>query len=214
MSAARIVKPDGFLSKKSCDEKSCDERARDTATLLTLIAQGDIEAFGELYRIQLAPIRAVIFRLVRDIHQTDEVAQEVMLQIWQLAGQFDPARGTAVTWINQIARTRAIDRVRHCQAARLRDHQHAAQSYVSAFDAVSEAALLHVDVAHLHRGLLSVTPLQREALLLAFFSDSTYTQIARDLGVPLSTLKTRVRDGLRRLRKIIERFDPAESIAA
>ncbi len=172
-----------------------------SAALLILVAEGDHGAYTQLYRIHRGSIQGTTSALLRDTHQAEEVTQEVLLQIWQQASRFDPGRGTATAWIMQIARARAIDRIRGTQAARVRDHRHAHRNTVTDFDAVTETALLHLDVAQLHQALMAVTVVQREALVLAFFSDRSYPEIAADLGLPLSTLKTRIRDGLIRIRK-------------
>lgn len=186
----------------------------ETGELLRLITLGDRVAFDRLYRVQLPLVRASVLRLVRDFHQAEEVAQEVMLQIWQLAARFDPARGSAISWINQIARTRAIDRIRHSQAVRLRDQWYSDREHRTSFDVVSERTVLSVDVANLHRGLTMITPLQREAITLAFFTELNYASIAMVLGVPVSTLKTRIRDGLIRMRKMMRALDEEVLTAA
>ncbi len=174
---------------------------RSTESLLHSVALRDRSAFAELYAAQRPIIRIAAHRLLRDFHQAEEVTQEVLLQVWQSAARFDPARGSAIAWINQITRARTIDRIRHSQASRLRDQWHADHGSVTEFDAVSEEVLAGVDIALVRDGLLRVSAIQREAIVLAFFTERTYPDIADLLHIPLGTLKTRVRDGLISIRR-------------
>lgn len=171
--------------------------------LLVAVARGDAPAFAELYRMQLGVVTASAMSLLRDFHQAEEVAQEVMLQIWRLAARFDPARGTGQVWIWQMTRGKAIDRVRHAQSARRRDQQYAAHSTGQDFDVVVESAMLHEDVTEVHDTLLKVTTLQREVLVLRFSTQMSYAQIAAELGIPLGTVRSRIRDGLIVMRRML-----------
>jgi RNA polymerase sigma-70 factor (ECF subfamily) len=181
--------------------------------LVSLVAHGDEKAFAELYDLQFPTIRGIALALLRDFHQAEEVAQEVMLEIWRLAGRFDPSRGAAMGWITQIARTRTIDRIRHCQAARTRDQRHFDHGFRREFDSVEESVLTQLDISMLHLGLLEVTALQREAVTMAFFTEQPYAEIALALGIPLATLKTRVRDGLIRIRETISQQGVCVAVA-
>ncbi|QNK81514.1 sigma-70 family RNA polymerase sigma factor [Nakamurella sp. PAMC28650] len=171
--------------------------------LLVAVARGDEPAFAELYRMQLGVVTASAMSLLRDFHQAEEVAQEVMLQIWRLAARFDPTRGLGHTWIWQLTRGKAIDRVRHAQSVRRRDQHYAARSREQNFDVVVETALLREDVGELNDTLLKLTTLQREVLVLRFFTELSYTQIAVELDIPLGTVKTRIRDGLIVMRRML-----------
>ncbi len=168
-------------------ERELTERAN---RLVALVALGDQDAFSELYGAQYASIRAIAFSLLKDFHQAEEVAQEALLEIWRLAVRFDPARGSALGWMAQIARTRSIDRIRYCEASKMRDQRHTDHGYRRDFDAVAESVFMHLDVAQLNLGLLELSVLQREAVLLAFFTEKPYAEIALGLGVPLGTLKS------------------------
>lgn len=185
-----------------------------TAELLLRVAERDQAAFAQLYAVQLPMVRDFAFRLLHDFHQAEEVAQEVLLQIWQMASRFDPARGSAIAWIMQISHGRTVDRIRSSQASRIRDVRHAELDVNGDFDAVVETFLNRLDASLVRSGLLAVTALQREALVLAFYTDQTYVEIAADLRVPLGTLKTRIRDGLNRMRHSLQRQDDDDSDAA
>lgn len=168
------------------------------------VAAGDQSAFAELFQVEGSGMRVVAFRLLRDWHQAEEVVQEAMLQVWRSAARFDPARGSGVVWLLQITRARAIDRIRQNTAVARRDRQDAQHHPARDFDAVAETVSLRFEVSMLHTGLLQLTSIQREAVVMAFFSDLTYPQVAALLGVPLPTVKTRIRDGLIRLRLIFD----------
>jgi RNA polymerase sigma-70 factor (ECF subfamily) len=180
-------------------------QTRTTESLLKSVALRDPQAFAELYAAQRPSIRISANRLLRDFHQAEEVTQEALLQVWQTAARFDATRGSAAAWIGQITRARTIDRIRHSQATRLRDQWHADHGNVTEFDSVSASVLADVDITLVRDGLLQVSAIQLEAIAWAFFTDSSYPDIALMLHIPLGTLKTRVRDGLIRIRRNLAR---------
>ncbi len=185
-----------------------------TAELLVRVAERDQAAFAQLYAVQLPMVRDFAFRLLHDFHQAEEVAQEVLLQVWQIASRFDPARGSAAAWIIQISRGRTIDRIRSSQASRIREARHAQLQIPCDFDAVVETFSDRLDASLVRTGLLAATALQREALVLAFYTDQTYAEIAATLQIPLGTVKTRIRDGLGRVRQSLACQDNQVSDAA
>jgi RNA polymerase sigma-70 factor (ECF subfamily) len=139
--------------------------------------------------------------VVRDSAQSEEVAQEALLEVWRTAGRFDPARGTAITWVMTIAHRRAVDRVRSEVAATEREARAAAAlSSAPAGDEVAEAVESSLEAERVRRCLDGLSQLQRESITLAYYSGYTYPQVASALGVALGTVKTRIRDGLKRLR--------------
>jgi RNA polymerase sigma-70 factor (ECF subfamily) len=166
--------------------------------LLRLVARGDEAAFTALYD-RLAPrVYGLAQRIVRDPAQAEEVAQEALVDVWRTAGRYDPARGSAVSWVLTIAHRRAVDRVRAEQATADRTRR-AAVSEV-AFDEVVEAATARFEQQQVRRCMSSLTELQREAVNLAYYRGYTYREVAELLGTALPTVKTRMRDALIRLR--------------
>jgi RNA polymerase sigma-70 factor (ECF subfamily) len=142
--------------------------------LLGRVAGGSEEAFAELYREVAAAVFGLVGRVVRNPAQAEEVTQEVFVELWRTASRFDPARGTARAWIMTCAHRRAVDRVRSAERAARRDD------------------------------LAGRRDLQREAVVLAYYGGYTHREIAELLGVPSGTVKTRLRDGLLRLRDHLE----------
>jgi RNA polymerase sigma-70 factor (ECF subfamily) len=136
--------------------------------------------------------------VLRDPAQAEEVAQEVMLEIWRTASRFEPGRGSAQSWMATIAHRRAVDRVRAAQAAARRDDQAAPRE--AGYDGVAEAVEAKLESERVRRCLGSLTELQRESIVLAYYGGYTYREVAGLLGLALGTVKTRMRDGLIRLR--------------
>lgn len=168
--------------------------------LLLRAAKGDQEAFAALYD-RLAPsVVGVVRGVVRDPAQSEEVAQEVLVEVWRTAARFDPDRGSAKTWILTIAHRRAIDRVRSEQAHRDRDERIGHRDRVRAFDEVAEAVEVRLEHKAVREALDALTDLQREAVELAYYRGLTYREVAELLDTPLGTIKTRMRDGMIRLR--------------
>ncbi|MFD9130345.1 ECF RNA polymerase sigma factor SigK [Kitasatospora sp. NPDC059571] len=164
------------------------------------IAAGDEEAFGRLYDAVAGPVLGLVRRILRDRAQSEEVAQEILLEVWRSAARYRPERGEVLAWVMAIAHARAVDRVRSVQAAADRDRRVAEASYTPEFDEVAEAVERRFDRERVRQGLRALTPLQRECLALAYYGGHTQARIAELLGTPLGTVKTRMRDGLGRLR--------------
>jgi RNA polymerase sigma-70 factor (ECF subfamily) len=168
--------------------------------LLRQVALGQSEAFDELYGLFASRVFGLARRVVRDPDQAEEVAQEVFLEVWRRASRFDPARGSATAWVLALAHSRAVDRVRSAQAATNREVRVGLASAERGIDSVSEAVEHRWERAAVRRCLSTLTELQRQAVTLAFYSGYSYPQVAELLRAPLPTIKTRMRDGLIRLR--------------
>src|SRR5580698_2789468 len=171
---------------------------RDLDDLLVHVARGDQEAFEAVYDRLAGPTYGVIRRVLRDPAQSEEVTQEVLLEVWRTAARFDPAMGGAATWVMTIAHRRAIDRVRSTTAAADREQKTA--EVHTPHDEVAEAVEANLDRERVRRCLGGLTEVQRESITLAYYGGYSYREVAALLGAAVGTIKTRIRDGLIRLR--------------
>ncbi|WNZ12755.1 sigma-70 family RNA polymerase sigma factor [Streptomyces sp. 11x1] len=171
--------------------------------LLVRVAGGDQRAFEELYALVSGPVFGLVRRVVRDPAQSEEVAQEVLLELWRSAGRFDPGRGSAMSWILTLAHRRAVDRVRSARAATEREQREGRRNHHTAFDQVAEEVEAGLERQWVRHCLEKLTTLQRESVTLAYYDGYTYREVAERLSLPLGTVKTRMRDGLTRLRECL-----------
>jgi RNA polymerase sigma-70 factor, ECF subfamily len=178
------------------------DRGPDLAGLLARVARGDHQAFELLYGELAGPVYGVVRQVLRDPAQSEEIAQEVLLEIWRTASRFDPAKGSPAAWALTIAHRRAVDRVRS-ETASSRREERAAVDHGSPDD-VAEVVAATLDRQRVRRCLDGLTELQRESIKLAYYGGYSYPQVARLLGVALGTVKTRIRDGLIRMRDCLE----------
>ena len=172
----------------------------DLGELLTLVARGDQVAFETVYDRAAPAVFGLVLRVLRDAAQAEEVAQEALLEVWRTAGRFDPARGTGLAWVLTIAHRRAVDRVRSERAAAEREARAASAAPPPPADEVAETVESSLEAQRVRHCLDGLTGAQRESITLAYYSGLSYPQVASALGVALGTVKTRIRDGLRRLR--------------
>lgn len=175
------------------------EEPADLGELLTLVARGDELAFSAVYDDMAAAVYGLARRVIRDPSRAEEVAQEVFLQVWQTAARFDPARGKGKSWILTLTHRRAVDAVRHDQAATNRDLKYD-WSGGPDYDQVEEEVTVNLEHEQVRRCMGGLTDLQREAVDMAYYKGFTYAEVATTLDVNPATIKTRMRDGLVRLR--------------
>jgi len=179
--------------------RPADGREEDLARLLAQVARGDERAFEAVYEQLARPVYGLARKVVRDPAQSEEVAQEVLLEVWRTASRFDATRGSALTWAMTITHRRAIDRVRSVSAAAQREQKAGAVEPPDA-EAVEDTVAARLEAERVRRCLDSLTELQRESVTLAYYGGYTYPQVAALLGTALTAIKTRIRDGLIRLR--------------
>lgn len=168
--------------------------------LLERIAQGEQRAFARLYDMLSARVFGLILRVLVDRSQSEEVLQEVFLEIWQSASRFAPNKGQGRSWVLTIAHRRAVDRVRASQASSDRDVRVGFRDLDVAHDGVAEQVELRIEGRKVVAALSTLPDAQREALTLAYYGGYSQSEIAALVGAPLGTIKTRMRDGLSRLR--------------
>jgi RNA polymerase sigma-70 factor (ECF subfamily) len=184
------------------DPEPAPDYEPDLAAQLVLVSRGDHRAFELVYGELAGPVYGVVRQVLRDPAHSEEVAQEVLLEIWRTASRFDPARGSAAAWALTIAHRRAVDRVRS-ETASSRREQKAAEPQ-PAEDDVAEVVAATLEHQRVRRCMGGLTELQRESIKLAYYSGYSYPQVAQLLGVALGTVKTRIRDGLIRMRDCME----------
>lgn len=168
--------------------------------LLARCADRDRAAFAALYDRTASRVFALVLRVLRDHAQAEEVTQEVYLEIWQSASRYEPNRGAALPWMITMAHRRAIDRVRASQAGRDRDLRIGVRDWSPDVDVVAEHAEIAIESERVATALARLTRLQREAITMAYFGGLSQSEVADHLRVPIGTVKTRLRDGLIRLR--------------
>ncbi|MFG3254203.1 sigma-70 family RNA polymerase sigma factor [Streptomyces sp. NPDC048172] len=168
--------------------------------LVKRVATGDQDAFARVYDQVAGPVFGIVRSVLRDPSQSEEVTQEVLVEVWRTAAHFDAGKGSAMTWVMTLARRRAIDRVRSAQAASDRERRAARLDRTPDYDDVVEQIEARLEREQVRRCLRMLTEIQLQAVTLAYYRGLTYREVAELLAQPLGTIKTRLRDGLIRLR--------------
>jgi RNA polymerase sigma-70 factor, ECF subfamily len=168
--------------------------------LLVRVAAGEREAFAALYDRTASRVFGLVKRLVRDHAQSEEVTQEVFLEIWQHATHYEGSRGSAMSWILTLTHRRAVDRIRSSQASRDRDERIGIRDLDREFDSVSEGVEIVIENERVKSAMQRLTELQRQAVTLAYYGGYSHSEVADLLHIPVGTVKTRLRDGMIRLR--------------
>ncbi len=168
--------------------------------LLERAGRGDRDAFSRVYDQIAGLVYGLVLKVVRDPSMAEDVSQEALVEVWRRAPLFDPDRGSARSWVCRIAHSRAVDRVRSEQAHRDRTERHARSTSEEHEPSPADTIDLRDDAEVVHAALDGLTDAQRQAVTLAFFDGRTHTEVAELLDIPLGTAKTRIRDGLIKLR--------------
>jgi len=169
--------------------------------LLAMAAKGDRSAYSDFYDLAIERVYGISRRVLRDRALAEEVAQEVMVEVWRKAPQFDTEKGSALAWCSTIAHRRAVDRVRSEQARRNREQR--SFEHDSSADEIADALVLADEHDEVADAMATLTTTQQEAVRMAFYDGRTHTEVAELLDIPLGTAKTRIRDGLIKLRDAV-----------
>lgn len=192
------------MATKTYPEPAEESEGIETAEeLLERIGGGDEQAFGLFYD-RLAPrVFGLVRHLIVDQAQAEEVTQEIFLEIWQSASRFEPNKGRAITWTLTMAHRRTVDRIRSAQASRNRDTWVGIRDYEADHDDVAETVELRIEHQKVEEAMQALSEVQRQAISLAYYGGCSHSEVAELLGIPIGTVKTRLRDGMIRLRETL-----------
>ncbi len=180
-------------------EPRLDEVRHRLADLLGAVGQGDRDAFTMVYRQTSHRVFGLAVRMMRNRATAEEITQEVYIQVWSHARRYDEQLCTPMGWLMMLTHRRVIDRIRSEQAAAGRESIYGQLHMGRDHDSVFEAVEQHFEEQAVLRCLNTLTPLQRDTIVLAYYGGLTYPQVAERLGTPVATVKSRIRDGLKRL---------------
>jgi RNA polymerase sigma-70 factor (ECF subfamily) len=176
--------------------------------LLRQVARGDGAAFATVYDLTKARVYGLVTRVVRDPGYSEETTQEVYLEVWRTASQYDPAKGSALAWLLTMAHRRAVDRVRAEQAGSRRESRYGAANAgpasASAHDPVADSAIAGDERRRVTQCLDALSDAQRQCIELAYYQGLTYSEVSQRLATNPSTIKSRIRDALRGLRNCLD----------
>lgn len=171
--------------------------------LLRQVATQDVDAFAAFYDQTRSRVFGLVTRVLRDPGYSEETTQEIYLQVWRTAGNYDPAAGTPMSWLMTLAHRRAVDRVRSEQAASTRESRYGAASLEPPADHVADTVILSEERRQVNDCLATLTDTQRECIQLAYYEGLTYAQVSERLSANLATVKSRMRDAIRGLRRCL-----------
>jgi RNA polymerase sigma-70 factor (ECF subfamily) len=175
----------------------------DLEELLRQVAEQNVEAFATFYDVTRARVYGLVTRVLRDPGYSEETTQDIYLQVWRTAESYDPSAGSPLAWLMTLAHRRAVDRVRSEQAATARESRYGAANVEPPSDQVADAVILRDERRQVADCLGSLTDMQRECIQLAYYDGLTYAQVSERLSANLATIKSRMRDAIRGLRKCL-----------
>ncbi len=164
----------------------------------------DAQAFQALYRACSRRVFGLARKILTDAEVSVEVTQEVFLLVWEQGHRYQPDLGHPISWLMTLTHRRAVDRLRSDLARAARDETWGRRHWSSGLDEVAEEVAGRDEADRVHASLAVLSAVQREAISLAYFSHLTYVEVAGCLGIPVPTAKTRIRDGLKKLRTTLE----------
>ena len=173
---------------------------RRLGVLLGQIANGDQAAFAEFYQLTSRRVFGMARRVLIDVELSEDTTQEVFLQVWQNAAKFNPAAGSPLAWLMTISHRRAVDKVRSSQSATDREARYGASSQEIDHDSVSDEVGSRLEAEAVVRCMETLTDTQQESVRLAYYGGLTYREVAERLNAAVPTIKSRIRDGLIRLK--------------
>ncbi len=171
--------------------------------LLRQVARSDAEAFAAFYDQTRSRVFGLVTKVLRDPGYSEETTQEIYLQVWRNAANYDPASGSPLAWLLTLAHRRAVDRVRSEEAASTREARYGATTVEPPADHVSDAVISGDEQRRVADCLDSLTDTQRECIQLAYYDGLTYVQVSERLAANLATIKSRMRDAIRGLRRCL-----------
>lgn len=174
------------------------------SALLGRVADGDRGAFAEFYQLTSRRVYGMARRVLIDAELSEDTTQEVFLQVWQNAAKFDPAAGSPLSWLMTISHRRAVDKVRSSQSSTDREARYGASSQDIDHDSVSDEVGSKLEAEAVVRCLGTLTETQQESVRLAYYGGLTYREVAERLNAAVPTIKSRIRDGLIRLKTCLE----------
>ena len=173
---------------------------RRLGALLGQIANGDQAAFAEFYQLTSRRVFGMARRVLIDAELSEDTTQEVFLQVWQNAAKFNADAGSPLAWLMTISHRRAVDKVRSSQSSTDREARYGASSQEIDHDSVSDEVGSKLEAEAVVRCLDTLTETQQESVRLAYYGGLTYREVAERLNAAVPTIKSRIRDGLIRLK--------------
>lgn len=205
--SAQSTEPEARLSTDTSGRSTDADLNADQGTLAALLlrtGQGDREAFTAFYKLTSQRVYGLARKTIIDAEISQDTTQEIYLMVWQKASKYDPAAGSAMAWLMTITHRRAVDKVRAEQAGINREARWGAKTQKIEYDEVAETVTASIEAQTVMRCLDTLSPIQREAISLAYYNCLTYREVAEQLSAPLPTIKTRMRDGLKQLRTCLD----------
>lgn len=175
--------------------------------LLVRVASGDKHAFGDLYDQLAARVMGICMQVLHNRAVAEEVTQEVFVETWRNAALFSPEKGSAQSWILRLARSRAIDKLRSRMAEMARDERDTMLENLTHYIDVEGDAISTIEGEHVRTAVNDIGEPHRSAIMLTYFGGLSHKELAEHQGIPLGTAKTRVRDGLKKLKSALRRYD-------